>query len=141
MTAHPAPLGFLARGAFVCLLASTLPAGALAQGQGRQPTRDSAAVKDLPLTPAQRERYIGRYATELPGGEKVTLRIFEENGALRLWASSNPDEPRRLFYQGDNGFLMENAPGFVLTFVLLRDYAIKFTLHKPEGDLQALRIG
>jgi hypothetical protein len=108
MTARPAALGILARCAFVCLLASTRPPGALAQGQGQQPTRDSAAVKDLPLTSAQRQSYIGRYATELPGGEKVTLR---------------------------------NAPGFVLTFVLLRDYAIRFTLHKPEGDLEAVRIG
>ena len=66
-------------------------------------------------------------------------RIFEENGALRLWVS-NPDESRRLLYQGDNVFLLENTPAFVLTFVV-NDAAMKFTVRKPEGELVAVRIG
>ena len=72
-----------------------------------------------------------RYASsELPGGDKVSMRIVDENGALRLWVSS-PDESRRLLYQGDNVFLLENAPGFVFTFVVVHDAVVKFTVRKP----------
>ena len=125
--------------ALVCLLISGLPARASAQRQDPDTAAANAAPKDLPLTPAQRQRYIGTYATELPGGEKVTLRILEEDGSLRLWASE-PDDTRRLFYQGDDRFLMEKAPGFVLAFVLLHDVAMKFIVRKPEGELVAIRV-
>jgi hypothetical protein len=76
----------------------------------------------------------------IQNGEKIALRVFEENGVLRLWVS-NPGESRRLIYQGDNVFLLENTPGFVLKFVLVHELAMKFTVHKPEGDLLAVRIG
>ena len=127
------------RCALLCLLLSGLSAQASAQRQDRDTTAANAAPKDLPLTPGQRQRYIGTYATELPGGEKVALRILEEDGSLKLWASA-PDESRRLYYQGDDVFLMENAPGFVIAFVLLHDVAMKFTVRKPEGELIAIRI-
>jgi hypothetical protein len=125
--------------ALVCLLVAGLPVRASAQRQDRDTAAAHVAPKDLPLTPAQRQRYIGTYATELPGGEKVTLRILEENGSLRLWASA-PDESRRLYYQGDDVFLMENAPGFVIAFAVLQDVAMKFTVRKPEGELVAIRV-
>jgi hypothetical protein len=116
-----------------------LPARVIAQGQVDTPARDSAVVKDLPLTTERREIYVGKYATELPGGEKVTLRIITENGALKLWAS-NPGETRRLVYQGDNVFLVENTPGFVITFVVVHDLAMTFKVRKPEGELVAVRV-
>jgi len=132
-------IGILYRGAFVFLLGLGFPARVLAQGQVDNPPRDSAVVKDLPLTPEQRQIYVGNYVTELPGGEKVTLRILAENGALKLWAS-NPGEARRLLYQGDNLFLVENAPGFVITFVVVHNFAMTFKVRKPEGDLVAARV-
>ena len=65
---------------FVCA-----PARSTAQAPARDATRGTLEGKALPLTGAQRQGYGGRYETELPGGEKVAMRIFEENGALRLW--------------------------------------------------------
>ncbi|CAN5894517.1 hypothetical protein BH11GEM1_BH11GEM1_31710 [soil metagenome] len=126
--------------ALVFALSFCAPARSPAQAPARDATRSTLEGKDLPLTAVQRQSYVGRYETELPGGEKVTMRIFEENGALRLWVS-NPDESRRLFYQGDNVFLLENAPAFVLTFNVVNDAAVKFTVRKPEGELVAVRIG
>jgi hypothetical protein len=127
--------------AFLIGLSFGLPARSSAQAPARDTTIAKVEVKDLPLTAIQRQRYIGKYETELPesNGEKVALRVFEENGVLRLWVG-NPNESRRLIYQGDNVFLLENTPGFVLTFVVVHDVAMKFTVHKPEGDLLAVRI-
>lgn len=139
MTRRPRTFGLLVRSSIACLFASGISFPAWAQVQGRDTTAASVAAKDLPLTPAQRQVYTGTYRTELPGGEKVTLRIFEEHGSLKLWASE-PDESRRLFHQGDNSFLMENAPGFVLTFLVVHDVAMKLTIRKPEGDLVAIRV-
>ena len=131
-------IGIVYRGAFVFLF-GLLPTTVIAEGQAHSPARDTAVVKDLPLTTEQRAIYVGNYAIELPGGEKVTLRIITENGALNLWAS-NPGETRRLLYQGDNVFLIENAPGFVITFVVVHNFATTFKVRKPEGDLVAVRI-
>ncbi|HJP60850.1 MAG TPA: hypothetical protein VJ865_12660 [Gemmatimonadaceae bacterium] len=127
--------------AVVFALSFGLPLRSSAQAAPLESTIASAEAKDLPLTAIQRQRYIGKYETELPesNGEKIALRVFEENGVLRLWVG-NPNESRRLIYQGDNIFLLENTPGFVLTFVLVHDVAMKFTVHKPEGDLLAVRI-
>jgi hypothetical protein len=130
----------LSRCAFVLVFGFGLPAGVLAQGQGKDPSRDSAAAKEVPLTGEQRKMYIGNYTTELPGGDKVNLRIFDENGALKLHAS-DAGEPRHLLYQGNNVFLVENTPGFVLTFTLVHNTATTFKVHKPEeGDFIAVRV-
>jgi len=129
----------LYRCAFTILLGAGVPSWGFAQGQNGTTARDSSAVRDMPLTAEQRKAYVGDYSTELPGGETVTLRIFEDNGDLKLWAS-NPGESRRLLYQGDNVFIPEKTPGFTLTFVVLNNTAITFKVHKPEGDLTAVRI-
>jgi hypothetical protein len=129
----------LSRCAFAILIGFDLPACMQHQARSQEQIHQGALVKDLSLSPEQRKTYVGTYATQLPGGENVTLRILEGNGALRLWAS-NPDESRRLFYQGENIFLVENAPGFVLTFVVVRNTAMTIKVHKPEGDLVAMRV-
>jgi hypothetical protein len=128
--------------AVVLAVALGVPQRSYAQAEAHDNTIAKVEGKDLPLTAIQRQSYIGKYETELPNsnGEKVALQVFEENGVLRLWVG-NPNESRRLIYQGDNVFLLENTPGFVLTFVLVHDVAMKFTVHKPEGDLLAVRIG
>lgn len=125
--------------AIVLLLGFGFAGTASAQGRPQDTTRAGAPVKDAPLTPAERQGYVAKYTTDLPGGHEVALRVFEENGARRLWVS-NPDQSRRRLYQGSQVFQLENAPDFILTFVMLNDTAMKFTVHKPEGDLVAFRI-
>jgi hypothetical protein len=121
------------------LLGFGLPTGVSAQVQGQDRACNCAAAKDLSLTAEQRQAYIGTYSTELPAGERVTVRIFEEKGALRL-RSSDADESRRLVYQGDNVFLAENTPGFMFTFVVVNNRATTFTMHREDGDLTAVRV-
>lgn len=133
-------LRMLSRVTFILMVALGLPTRLFAQGQGKDPSRDSAAVKEVSLSAEQRKMYIGNYTTELPGGDKVNLRIFDDNGALKLHAS-DAGEPRHLLYQGNNVFLVGNTPGFVLTFTLVHNIATTFKVHKPEeGDFIAVRV-
>jgi hypothetical protein len=121
------------------LLGLGLPATVSAQVQGQDRACNCAAGKDLSLTAEQRQAYIGTYATELPTGEKVIVRIFEEKGVLRL-RSSDVDESRRLLYQGENVFLAENTAGFMFTFVVVNNRATTFQMHRADGDLTAVRV-
>ena len=129
----------VARLAVACLLVAGVSARASAQVQPNDTALTHGVKKDRPLSAAERQIYAGTYRTELPGGVSVSLRIFDEGGSLKLWASE-PDESRRMLYQGDNTFLVENTPGFVLSFDVLHDVAMKFTVRKPEGDLVAFRV-
>jgi hypothetical protein len=51
----------LSRCAFILVLGLGLPAGVLAQAQGKDPSRDTASVKDLSLTVEKLLRYVGNY--------------------------------------------------------------------------------
>lgn len=127
--------------ACVLLLILGLPNRSSAQGQGS--TKDSArvsnavAAKDLPLTAAQRARYVGNYVVQLPQGGSGTVRVLAENGALEMWASDHDDEkPRRLLSQGDHVFLAENTPDFVVTFVVVDDGRVTgFNIRKADPGL------
>jgi hypothetical protein len=129
----------LSRCALVLLLCLGLPTSVVAQVQRQDRACDCAEVKGLTLTAEQRQAYIGTYSTELPTGETVTVRIFEEKGALRL-RSSDADESRRLLNQGEHVFLAENTPGFMFTFVVVNNRATTFTLHRADGHLTAVRV-
>ena len=107
---------------------------ALAKGQAGDTTRMSVAVKDLPLSTANRQSYAGSYTANLPQGGQSSVLVFEENGTLKLRVSDS-DESRRLLYQGDNVFLAENTPDFVLTFVMDGGRATGFTVRKADGKL------
>jgi hypothetical protein len=121
---------------FALLLTLGLPIRSSAQGQGQDSTRVSATVKDLPLTAAQRQSYMGNYTVDLPQGGSGTVRVFEENGALKMWASGHDDEkPRRLLSQSDHVFLAENTPDFVLTFVMDGGRATGFNIRKADPGL------
>ena len=91
------------------------------------------------LTAAQRQAFVGTYAVTLPFGEPRSLRIFEENGVLMAKPEDQP-EAKRLLYQGDNVFRPEGIPDFVFTFVLEGGRATKFTVRRPDGVMQGIRI-
>ncbi|OLC46274.1 MAG: hypothetical protein AUH43_14430 [Acidobacteria bacterium 13_1_40CM_65_14] len=115
--------------------------GAAAQAKPGDTTRAAETVKDLPLTAAQRQSFVGNYSVTLPFGERDLLRIFEENGVLKAH-SSRDQEARRLLYQGDAVFRPEGMPNFVITFVLEGGRATKFTGRRPEleGVMEGVRI-
>jgi hypothetical protein len=119
------------------LLALGLPARA--SGQGRDTTATRAPVKDLPLTAAQRQTYMGTYALTMQSGEQSAVRVFEENGVLKA-REENQNEPHRLLHQGDTVFLAEGMPGITITFVVESGRATRFTVRTPDGPLDAVRV-
>ena len=121
--------------ALLLALAVGLPARAGGQGQVRDTT-----VKDLPLTAAQRQAFVGRYSVTLPFGELRSVRIFEENGVLKAQDDDEDKGPGRLLYQGDNVFRPEGIPGFTITFVLESGRAAKFTGRRPDGVMEGVRV-
>ena len=124
--------------ALALLLALGLPARAASQAQARDSAETSAPVKDLPLTAAQRQAFVGNYSVTLPFGEPTSLRIFEENGVLK--GEPENQEARRLLYQGDNVFQPEGTPDLVFTFVLEGGRATKFTVRRPDGVMHGIRV-
>jgi hypothetical protein len=138
MTARLGTLGPQARCALVLLLAIGLPIRSSAQGQVQDTTRVSAAVKDLPLSAANRQSFAGSYIANLPQGGQSSVLVFEENDGLKL-RTSDQVETRRLLYQGDNVFLAENTPDFVLTFLMDDGRATGFNVRKADGLIVAVR--
>jgi hypothetical protein len=122
----------------VFALALVFPAGAAAQTQPGDPTH-KGTPKDLPLTAAQRQAFVGSYAVTLPYGEPRSLRIFEENGMLKAQTEEDPGS-RRLLYQGDNIFHPEGMPQFAFTFVLEGGRATSFTVQREDGVMKGTRI-
>ena len=137
MTARLGTLGAVGLCAIVLLLAFILPTRASAQ-----PPQDTiqagAAMKELPLTAAQRQSYAGSYTANMPHGGQVSVRVFEENGVLKMWVS-DPGDARRLVYQGDNVFVPENTPDFVITFVIKGGRVTGFNVPREEGQIVAVR--
>ena len=115
-----------------------LSAPAAAQAKPGDTTLAAATVKDLPLSAAERQSFVGSYTVTLPLGGAGLVRILEENGVLK--AQSEEGETHRLLYQGDAVFRFEGVPDMVLTFVLEGGRATKFTGRKPDGVIQGVRI-
>jgi hypothetical protein len=128
----------LPRCAFIGLLAIGLPAGASAQKHAADSSAASPAVKEVPLTAAQRQTYVGLYTVSLPQGEQTTLRVYEDKGIL-MARPGNQDESRKLVYQGDNIFLTGGDPDFALVFVVENDRATKFTVRRADGMIEGVR--
>lgn len=125
--------------ALVCLLAIGLPASASAQALSHDTSAASVAMKDLPLTAAQRQVYVGVYTVSLPQGEQTTVNVYEQNGALNL-LPGNQDESRKLVYQGDNVFFAGGDPNFALVFVVENGHATRFTVNRADGVIEGVRM-
>jgi len=100
-------------------------------------TQAAEIVKDLALTAAQRQSFVGSYSVTLPMGGQDVLRIFEENGLLKAY-SSHENKTGRLLYQGDGVFRPEGS-NFVITFVFDGGRATGFTGHREDGVIQGTR--
>jgi D-alanyl-D-alanine carboxypeptidase len=67
----------------------------------------AAAVQDLPLTPAERARYVGEYAVTQPDGTRRTSRVFEQDGKLLFAQASGTGQHMRA--QGAHTFVLANG--------------------------------
>jgi hypothetical protein len=132
-----------------CAMALMLALGLPARAAGQEPLRDTTAarppVKDLPLTAAQRQAFVGTYfltataGSPLPPDASMSLRVFEENGVLM--AKGGDEGAGRLLYQGDNIFRPEGAPpDVVVSFVLEKGRATKLTVRKEDGVIEGVRV-
>jgi hypothetical protein len=100
-------------------------------------TQAADTVRDLPLTAAQRQSFVGTYSVTLPMGGRDVLRVFEENGLLKAH-SSHENRTGRLLYQGDGAFRPEGS-NFVITFVFDSGRATRFTGHREDGVMKGTR--
>ena len=123
----------------VFLLLAALSTRASAQGTTTPPAAPAGAVKDLPLSPGERQQYVGTYDVTLPGGMQTTLHVLEKDGVLQAHPD-NQDATLRLLYQGDNVFFVENAPNFVLSFSVENGRATRFTVRKEDGEGTGVRV-
>jgi hypothetical protein len=127
-----------AAGALLFLLAFSVPASHASAQQPQDTTKGGPAVKDVPLAAAQRQSYLGNYTANMPQGGEVSVRVFEENGVLKMWVS-DPGDARRLIYQGNNVFVPENTPDFVIAFVTEGGRITGFNVRKEDGWIVAVR--
>jgi hypothetical protein len=139
MTARLDILVDLALYTLVFLLALGQPALAVGQGEVKDTTSANSVVRDLPLTAAQRQSFVGSYAVTMPSGEETVLRVVEEQGVLKA-TPENQGETRRLLYQGENVFQAEGVPNFILRFELEAGRATKFTVRKDDGLIKGVRV-
>ena len=129
---HP----FRALTPYVAALAVALAFAAPVAAQETAPAPAAPAMKDLPLTPEQRQGFVATYTLTTPEGA-MPFRIFEQAGALH--GQPGDDEPKRLLYQGDNVFQPEGMPEFTVTFTMEGTKATKFVVKSPEFTLEGVR--
>ena len=138
MTTRSGGLGRLASYVIASLFVLAVPRTVPGQSPSRDTTATAAPAKDLPLTAAERQAFVGTYRISLPHGGERSGRIVDENGVLRM----HPDdaEPRRLLYQGNNVFHPEGLRDFVFTFVVENGRATRFTVRREDGVMEGVRM-
>jgi hypothetical protein len=92
-------------------------------------------VKDLPLSPEERQRYIGTYDFGV-----YPLRIFDEGGRLKFDMKLGRP-PYELLYQGDHTFVARIDPDAIrLTFSMLGGRADKLIFEMAAMRWYADRV-
>jgi len=101
---------------------------------------ESPTVKDLPLAPEERERFVGLYSVTAADAEKppLSLRLFVQED--RLMGALNGNDPTRMLYQGNNVFRPEAAVVFVLTFTVEDNRATRLSIMSPDGPMDGVRV-
>jgi hypothetical protein len=135
----------IARGAALGAIALALGAVSTSRAGAQSATAVSApaaaadtAMKDLPLTPAERASYAGTYSGDSPEGRKMTLVIAEENGALV--GTMNGDESSRLLSQGNGVIRPEKFPDVSVKFTVQGDHATKLTMRQGDRVMEMPRV-
>jgi D-alanyl-D-alanine carboxypeptidase len=93
-------------------------------------------VQDLPLTPAERARYVGTY--DLRPAVPLEVRVFEQGDRLMAQGTGQPAFPLR--YQGDHTFDGPEASSIRMVFTVEGERATMFTLSQGGGALPARRV-
>ena len=124
----------------IALAAALAVMGAAAPSLRAQESPPPATAEDLPLTSDERGVFVGLYTvtTADPEAPPISLRIFEEDGALMGAIGGN--SATRMLYQGGSVFRPEDAPTFVVTFRTEGSQATQVSIRSPEGTMQGVRV-
>jgi hypothetical protein len=95
-------------------------------------------MKDLPMSAAERASYAGTYSATNPEGNKMTLVIAEENGALV--GTMNGNEGSKLLKQGDAVVRPRSFPDITVTFTVQGDRATKLTMRQGDRVMEMPRV-
>jgi len=116
-----------------------LAAGPIAaHGQAGPAPAPAASARDLPLTAAGRQRFVGLYSVTAPGQRPASLRVYEADGMLM--GQMNGNAPTRLLFQGGDSFRPEQAPAFLVTFTMVDGRATRVSMRSPEGGMEGTRV-
>ena len=92
--------------------------------------------KAVATTPAQRARYVGTYALELPGGAR-DFTIFERDG--QLFAQLAGQGPNPIKYFGNETFGADFDPTLRIVFLMKDDRAVSMTFRQGGGAFPGAR--
>jgi len=96
------------------------------------------AIKDLPLSAAERQQFIGVYAvTASPAQPAMPLRVFERGDTLMGQIRNN--DPTRLIYQGDNVFRLSASREFTIEFTISGGKATQLVILSKDGTMRGVR--
>jgi len=122
----------------VVVLANTAPSN-----PGRLADQIARVTLGLPLRTgvalagAERARYVGTYTLTSASGQKVPMRIFEQDGALHRQIGNQP--PARLVALGNHAFVLQDNEAVRLAFTVDGARATKLTVTHPDGRMDAPR--
>jgi len=95
------------------------------------------APAGVALAGSERARYVGSYTLTGPQGQKVPMRILEQEGALHGQIGGAP--PRRLVALGNHAFVLQDDPDVRVTFTVTGDRATRLSMAQAGGTLEATR--
>ena len=136
---HPSIVARLAPFALALGIVVAAPDVGSAQAPAQPAPAATSEVKDLPLTSAERQKYLGSYTIAIPDGSRLVLRIYEEDGKLMGKPEGDDDEPSRILYQGDHTFRPEANTAMLVSFTVVGDRATKLTVSREGMAMEGLR--
>jgi len=127
----------------VVVLANTAPApsGGIARNAARLVlglpllTRPTIPT-EIALDSAQRARYVGSYALQMPDASRMPARVTEESGHLVLEARGQRSQ---LVAIGPDMFMVRGQPGSRVLFTMTNGRATEFLLDQGMRPLAAVR--
>lgn len=122
------------------LLALALVASSATAGRAAAQAAASSPARDVPLTGAERARYVGHFTLRDAAGAGATpLRVYEDAGVLLGQLRANT--PSRLVHEGRNVFHPADAADFRLTFTLAGAHATRVEMRGPGMTMAGDRDG
>jgi hypothetical protein len=101
-------------------------------------TAPGGAAAATALTPAQRQALIGTYALATAAGERVNVRVFEQDGELMGQAVGQ--SATRLIHQGNNVFRTTTGTPFTVTFTLEGGRASRVRVQSQTESMEGPRL-